>query len=249
MDEYHRRQFLRTTVPGFLGVLLALPSLSAAATKANGNRGRAPKDGAMNWDAFLGAVAAEAAKQHLDNWDQEDYLRKISALSLRLHREDPVLQKGFAQIRTRLEKGKVDIEYLEKRFDFAVCLVQFEKHQTIAAHDHPGMTGVILCASGKIHTRNFDLVEEKVVARADGTKDTECILRKSAQKTLRPNAITTLTSKARNIHTLKAEEITQLIDIFTPPYNDERVADSRWFTIDDAPQPGRKDLFQAVVRD
>ncbi|MFM7181146.1 MAG: hypothetical protein ACKO2G_06745 [Verrucomicrobiales bacterium] len=248
MDEYDRRQFLSTTVPGFLGVLLALPGISAAATKANGNKGRAPKDGKMNWDAFLEAVAAEAAKQHLDQWNQDDYLEKISALSLRLHREDPVLQKGFAQIRKRLEKGNVDIEYLEKHLDFAVCLVQFEKNQTIAAHDHPGMAGMILCASGKVHTRNYDLVKEKVIAAGDNRKKIECLLRKSAETTLLPNAITTLTSKARNIHSLKAEAITQLIDIFTPPYNDQRVADSRWFTIDDEPQAGSKDLFEAVVR-
>jgi cysteamine dioxygenase len=110
MDDYDRRQFLRTTVPSFLGILLALPALSVAATQANKNKGRSAKDDAMNWDAFLESVATEAAKQHLDQWNQEDYLKKISALALRLHREDPLLQKGFAQIKTRLEKGKVDFE-------------------------------------------------------------------------------------------------------------------------------------------
>lgn len=247
MDDYDRRQFLRTTVPGFLGVLLALPSLSAAATKANANKGRPAKDGAMNWDAFLTSVAEESAKQHLDHWNQEDYLKKISALALRLNREDPLLQKGFAQIKTRLEKGNVDFEYLEKRLDFAICLVQFEKNQTISAHDHPGMTGMILCASGKIHTRNYDLVSETSIALADGKSETRCVLKQSAEQTLLPNQITTLTSQARNIHNLKAEEITQLIDIFTPPYNDQRAKDSRWFNIDPAAQPGTKDLFDALV--
>lgn len=248
MDDYDRREFLRTTVPGFLGVLLSLPTLCAAATKANGRNGRPAKNQAIHWEAFLDAVAKEAAKQHLDHWNQEDYLKKISALASQLHREDPVLQKGFAQIRTRLENGKVDFEYLEKRRDFAICLVQFEKDQTIAAHDHPGMTGMILCASGSIHTRNFDLVEERSTARPGGGEDIRCLLRQTAEQTLETNAVTTLTSKARNIHTLKALAVTQLIDIFTPPYDDQRVADSRWFNIDEAPRPGTKDVFDAEVR-
>jgi hypothetical protein len=248
MDEYDRREFLRTTVPGFLGVLLALPTLCAGATKANGGEGRPAKDGAMNWDAFLEAVAKEAEKQHLDAWEQEDYLKRISALAGRLHLDDPVLRKGFEQIRTRLENGKVDFEYLEKRRDFAVCLVQFEKDQIIAAHDHPGMTGMILCASGSIHTRNYDLVEETAKARADGGEDIRCVLRRSAEQTLEAHAMTTLTAKARNIHTLKAREVTQLIDVFTPPYNGQRVADSRWFDIDEAPRAGTEDLFEAEVR-
>jgi cysteamine dioxygenase len=129
-----------------------------------------------------------------------------------------------------------------------VCLVQFEKDQTIAAHDHPGMTGMILCASGSIHTRNFDLVEEKTKALPGGAEEVRCLLRQSAEQTLEANAMTTLTSKARNIHMLKARAVTQLIDIFTPPYNQQRVADSRWFNIDEAPRAGTTDLFEAEVR-
>lgn len=248
MDDYDRREFLRTTVPGFLGVLLALPTLCATATRANAQNGRPAKNQAMHWEAFLEAIAKEAAVQHLDRWDQEEYLKKISALARRLHRDDPVLVKGLAQIETRLKLGNVDFEYLEKRLDFAICLVQFEKEQTISAHDHPGMTGMILCASGRIHTRNYDLMSETTRSLADGSKETTCQLSLSAEQTLEKNSITTLTAKARNIHMLKAQETTQLIDIFTPPYNDERSEDSRWFTLDEAPLAGTKSVYDAVVR-
>ncbi|HBE23888.1 MAG TPA: hypothetical protein DDW21_10775 [Verrucomicrobiales bacterium] len=248
MDDYDRREFLRTTVPGFLGVLLALPTLCATATRANAQNGRLAKNQAMHWDAFLEAIAKEAATQHLDRWDQELYLKRISALARNLHRDDPVLVKGLAQIRTKLEQGNVDFEYLEKRLDFAICLVQFEKNQIISAHDHPGMTGMILCASGSIHTRNYDLIKETTKKLPDGKEETTCQLHLSAEQLLEKNAITTLTAKARNIHTVKALATTQLIDIFTPPYNDQRSEDSRWFTLDEMPRKGTKNIFDAVVR-
>lgn len=248
MDDYDRREFLRTTVPGFLGVLLALPTLCATATRANAQNGRPAKNQAMHWEAFLEAIAKEAATQHLDKWDQELYLKKISALARRLHRDDPVLVKGLAQIETKLKQGNVDFEYLEKRLDFAICLVQFEKNQIISAHDHPGMTGMILCASGRIHTKNYDLIEELPRTLADGTKEINCLLRQSAEEMLEKNSVTTLTAKARNIHTLQAKETTQLIDIFTPPYNDQRSEDSRWFDLNEIPRTGSDNLFDARVR-
>jgi len=248
MDEYNRREFLHTTVPGFLGVLLALPTLCATATRASAQNGRPAKNHAMHWDAFLEAIAKEAATQHLDRWDQELYLKRISTLARNLHRDDPVLVKGLAQIKTKLEQGNVDFEYLEKRLDFAICLVQLEKNQIISAHDHPGMTGMILCASGCIHTRNYDLIKESTKKLSEGKEETTCQLRLSAEQLLEKNAVTTLTAKARNIHTLQAKTTTQLVDIFTPPYNDKRSKDSRWFTIDEMPRKGTQNIFDAVVR-
>ncbi|PAW60025.1 MAG: hypothetical protein B9S37_11330 [Verrucomicrobiia bacterium Tous-C3TDCM] len=110
------------------------------------------------------------------------------------------------------------------------------------------MTGMILCASGSIHTRNYDLIKETTKKLPDGKEETTCQLHLSAEQLLEKNAITTLTAKARNIHTVKALATTQLIDIFTPPYNDQRSEDSRWFTLDEMPRKGTKNIFDAVVR-
>jgi hypothetical protein len=65
--------------------------------------------------------------------------------------------------------------------------------------------------------------------------------------TLRQNDISTLTAKARNIHTLTARKVTQLVDIFTPPYDAERIEKSRWFELDPEARPGEPDLFEAKV--
>ena len=243
MDDYDRREFLSLSLPSFLGVLTALPSLCALATRANAAEGRLPADGAMHWGAFLEAVAKEAEKQHLDAWNQDDYVGKIAGLASRLHLEDPVLTEGLAQLEVRLKQGKVDFHYLEKRIDFALCLVQFDVDERIRPHDHPGMTGMILCASGEIETANFDPVELPDFE----TPANRQLLKLAGQATLKKNDISTLTAKARNIHTLRARKVTQLVDIFTPPYNDERAEQSRWFELAPDPIEGHKDIFEAEV--
>ena len=37
------------------------------------------------------------------------------------------------------------------------------------------------------------------------------------------------------------------MDVFTPPYNDERSEQSRWFELDEAPRAGSEDLFEAKI--
>ena len=58
--------------------------------------------------------------------------------------------KGFQEAHRGLGNKRVDFEPLEKQRDFHVTLLQFEKNEQILHHDHPEMTGVILCASGEI---------------------------------------------------------------------------------------------------
>jgi cysteamine dioxygenase len=248
MDDYDRREFIKTSVPGFLGVLLSLPTLCALATRANACQGRLPAGEPLHWDAFLEAVAKEAAKQHLDNWEQEDYLKKISALTRNLYLEDPVIAAAMTKVSERLKKDWVDFHDLEKRVDFAVCLLQFDVDETINPHNHPGMTGMILCASGEIHTKNYDLYKSIEDLTIDGKHSGKCLLHQSSDVLMKKGDVSTLTAKARNIHTLKARQVTQLIDIFTPPYNKERQENSLWYELDERPVAGSKNIYEAVLK-
>jgi len=250
MDTYDRREFLSLSLPGFLGVLTALPALCAVASRANACDGRLPAGGKINWEAFLDAVAKEAAKQHLDQWNQDAYVASIAKLAGQLHLEDPVLRQGMDQLGKRLKNQRVDFGDLENRVDFSICLVQFDTDEFIPAHDHPGMTGMILCASGEIQTANYDEVgygPAAPAAEAATPVPNHTVLRRVGQSVLRPNAISTLTAKQRNIHTLKALQVTQLVDIFTPPYDHDRTERSRWFELDAQPRPNSQDLFEARV--
>ncbi len=62
MDDYDRRHFIKTSIPGFLGISMALPAITAFAARANAFEGRLKADGAINWDAFLTAIEVEAKK-------------------------------------------------------------------------------------------------------------------------------------------------------------------------------------------
>ncbi|MGC6564029.1 MAG: hypothetical protein ACON38_00305 [Akkermansiaceae bacterium] len=228
MDEYDRRHFIRTSLPGFLGLTMALPGLTALATRANACNGRLLKGETINWDAFLDAVEKESKKQHLDDWDEAAYVEKASQLCARLNLKDEHLLKAFKSAQKGLGNKRVDFEPLEKQQDFHVTLLQFEKEETIPHHDHPEMTGVIICASGEIEAWNYDLIGEK--------PDKEhVLLRETNHDLLKKGHVSTLTSKERNIHKVRAKELTQLIDIFAPPYNKERIRKSSWFDVDPDP--------------
>lgn len=243
MEEYDRREFLSLSLPSFLGVITALPSLCAFATRANACDGRLPKDEKIHWEAFLETVSKEAQKQHLDAWNQDTYLKSISSLASRLHLGDPALAKAMEQLKVRLENGRVDFKYLEERVDFSLCLVQFDEGEFIRPHDHPEMTGMILCGSGEIETSNYD----PIVLPEYDTPEGHQLLKHIETSILKKNNISTLTAKARNIHTLKALKPTQLVDIFTPPYNKDRGERSRWFEIPPETLKDKPGVFEAKV--
>ena len=241
MDDYNRRHFIRTSLPGFLGLSLALPAITALATRANACQGRLPADGAINWDAFLTAVEKEAAKQHLDHWNQEKYVKQVAALALQLNLKDADLSEAFENSKNGLGNMRPDFYKLEKQRNFEVSLVQFEKGEEIKHHDHPDMTGVLLCATGKIDVWNYDLLPHENDAE-------KVLLKETAKSTLLKDDVSTLTSKARNIHRLRAHQLTQLVDVFAPPYNKERIKKSTRFDVDSDSYLGREKIYEANRR-
>jgi cysteamine dioxygenase len=241
MDDYSRRDFIRTSLPGFLGLAMALPSITTLATRANACHGRIPQDGAIHWDAFLEAIGREAGRQHLDDWSEPHYVEKAAAIMSRLDLDSPVLVKAFENAKAGIGNQRVDFDKLEQQHDFQISFVQFEKNEEIHHHDHPGMTGVLLCATGTIDVWNYDELKPQP------GRDT-LLLKQSSLAKLTKSNVSTLTSKDRNIHRLKARSLTQLVDIFAPPYTKERVARSRWFNVDPEPYQGRKNVFEASLR-
>lgn len=241
MDDYDRRQFIRTSLPGFLGLGMALPQLTAFATRANACNGRLPADGAINWEAFLEGVEKEAAKQHLDSWSEKGYVEAAGKLAQRLNLKDPVLEEAFREAQKGIGNGRIDFDRLEKQRDFQVTLLQFEKEEAISHHNHPEMTGVILCAAGEIEVWNYDLLAKK-----EGGENV--LLEETSHALLKKGKVSTLTSQERNIHSLKATELTQLVDIFAPPYNKDRIEKSTWFEVDPEPFEGKGKIHLAKAK-
>lgn len=241
MDDYSRRAFLRTSLPGFLGIGLALPAITAFATRAMAFEGRVPEGGPIHWDAFLEALAKEAARQHLDDWDEPAYVRRAEALARRLDLTDPHLAAAIEKAKHGVGNGRIDFSRLEKREDFQISFVQFEKGEQITHHDHPEITGVLLCATGDIEVWNYDEL-------ADAPEPGHILLRQTAKANLTKGSTSTLTSKEHNIHRLLARELTQLVDIFAPPYTPQRIQSSRWFDVDEHPLHGKGSDYLAKVR-
>lgn len=241
MDDYSRRAFLRTSLPGFLGIGMALPAITAAATRAMACEGRVPEGSPIHWDAFLEAVAKEAARQHLDDWSEPAYVMRAEALARRLDLADEHLKAAFERAKKGVGNGRIDFDRLEKREDFQISFLQFEQGEEIAHHDHPEMTGVLLCATGDIEVWNYDEL-------ASAPEPGHVLLREIAKGRLTKGSTSTLTSKERNIHRLRARELTQLIDIFAPPYTPRRVKSSRWFDVDADPWKGAGKDFLAKIR-
>jgi hypothetical protein len=103
------------------------------------------------------------------------------------------------------------------------------------------MTGVILCATGKTDVWNYDLLGKRNDSK-------NVLLKETSHALLTKGKVSTLTSKERNIHRLKAQNLTQLIDIFAPPYNKERARNSSWFNVDPEPFQGYNKIYEATKR-
>ena len=211
MEDYTRRDFFNTSLPGYLGVIMALPVLTASATRANAQWALPDPKGQIHWDAFLEAVAEEAAKQHLDRWNEIDYVQRAERIARNLRIDDPVLLAAFEKARAGIGNGRVDFDRLEARRDFQISYLQFEKGEFIRHHNHPNMTGVLLCASGELVSENYNLLDER-------SRNGRVLLQDAGTSVLKKAQVASLTSTVRNIHRVEANALTQVVDIFTPPY-------------------------------
>jgi hypothetical protein len=64
------------------------------------------------------------------------------------------------------------------------------------------------------------------------------LIEQVVQDRLSPGVFATLTAEHGNIHRLEATEYTELLDVFTPPYDPERMKRYRWYERADEPIDG-----------
>jgi len=80
------------------------------------------------------------------------------------------------------------------------------------------------CATGMVDVQRFHLL-------AVGKDRDSFTLRDEGLVGMTPGSVSSLTAETHNIHGLKARSFSQIIDIFTPPYDSGRIKDSRWFRV------------------
>ncbi|MCV6626483.1 MAG: hypothetical protein OIF38_10310, partial [Cellvibrionaceae bacterium] len=121
---------------------------------------------------------------------------------------------------------------------FMVSMLEFEPGEEIGLHDHPEMTGVTFCTQGRLQVEHYDLLEQRADSGAS-------LLRQQQKMLMGQGDSGILTADRGNIHTLKAEQFTRLIDVFTPPYNRDRTRRSKYYRKAHTPYQNRAGIFEA----
>jgi len=234
MEHYSRRYILKTSLWTFGALCFDLSRVVASAIEPkNATAGR------LNWDEFVHKLELTARAQHNALWDKDSYVGSVARLLGRLDPLDPALQLMTSQHRNQ-GFVKPDFAELLKTTDVQISLITFGKGEWLPHHDHPSMTGVLTCATGALLVDSYDRVQAPELAGPS-----TIVLKKLESNVITPGNISTLTDKRRNVHSVRALSFTQVIDIFTPPYNSERTSSTGWYRVANRPIQGHEELFIA----
>jgi hypothetical protein len=251
MENFNRREFIKMSTWSLAALLTAdLNHLIHFGQKANATKGYYRENEPLNWDAFLSKLTRQA-QQHKVGRRSEKHVRRIADLLRRLDLQTPVIQdKINAYNNSRPNWFEHDL--LHQEVNFQVSLIQFEKGEYIPHHDHPAMCGVIFPVNGELEVKNFDLLPDEFPVKQEQSPDGisyqkhTSLLRLGQNETLRKGSVSTLTEEAGNIHSVMPTQFSQVIDIFTPAYNDTNSAAARWFQVDEtATYEGKDRIYRA----
>ncbi len=184
----------------------------------------------LSWEAFLAALEALAEQSLQSDWDEAAYVVEVAALMGRLD----LLDASFQAILDRYHDAHLGFPEINTAHDggfFEVATLQFEPGESIDLHNHPRMTGVIVCLTGSVQIEAFNLLERR-------SESGELLIQKVADVHLQPGEHATLTSDHGNIHALVASEWCELLDVFTPPYTSDRIREYRWYSRSEVPVEG-----------
>jgi len=219
-----RRQVIEMAIANVVSLCACLSALSAEQTG----------DDPIEWDAFIEELAELSKSYSQSDGKERNYVKHLSQLLRSLKYSDSAIRKAIEGYQGNQTTEIVGIP-VYRTLRFEIALFSFQEGQHLPYHNHPSMTGVSLCLSGSIEIHNLD-----VVGRAD---ESTLWLRSSARERISSGKISWLTSHIRNIHQLRARQDSKLLDVFTPPYDPVRIAETRWYEVER--QPTGKNLYAA----
>ena len=222
-----RRHAMRLSAKAVLGLL-------AARAHAPAHAGRS-----LDWSRFLEQLSALAEAQFSPGWDPESHVDDVARLMKALDLRDRPFRRFLRQYEDTVA-GRPAVRGVHHGGHFSVATLHFEPGEAIGLHDHPRMTGVILGLRGAARITAFDRTSHP--DREDWYR-----LRQVADGVVGAGDHATLTPTRGNVHCLKADVYTELLDVFTPPYDEQRSAEFRWYERSVAPV-GVPGLFDAWER-
>jgi 2-aminoethanethiol dioxygenase/cysteine oxidase family protein len=234
MEDYSRRHVLKASLWTFGALCLGVPGIIAAAREP-GNSSHA----LLNWEEFVDKLERAAKTQHRLPWNQETYVNSVAQMLAALNLSDSALQRVMADRHNAAIDGPDFADPL-KTTDVQISLVTFEKNEWLPHHNHPTMTGVLTCATGDLLVTSYDQVKS-----TEFSDSSSILIKRVGNEVISPGKISTLTKTQRNIHSVKALSFTQVIDIFTPPYNTERTNRTSWYRVEKRPFRSQDEVWVA----
>ncbi len=221
-----RREVLKLSGGAFIA-LTALPYTNILGSK----------NMQLDWEKFITLLQEISTTQSNLDWDQGAYTEAVSKIVERLQLDDAHITKLTDQYEN-ISPDFPEIRNLHKEELFEISLIEFAPGEGIPLHDHPDMTGVVLCMEGNVKVTHYDKLDVL-------TKDGRPLLKFHNHLNMKSGDIAMLTENQGNIHTLKAKEFTRMIDIFTPPYNIDRRDRARYYWLDDEEYQEQEGVFGA----
>ncbi len=191
----------------------------------------------VGWERFLELCHELSKSQYSESWDQDAYTTEIQRLIRRLRLDDRKIVDYIKRYRNA-NPDFPEIRSMYRERQYMVSLLDFEPGEEIPLHDHPDMTGVVFCTTGRITIDHYDRLKETA-------EDGNPLLRFERHLEMTTGDTAALTVDRGNIHSLKAQEFTRMIDVFTPPYDPDRISRARYYAIESSPYQGRDGIFEA----
>ena len=228
-----RRHAVKLSAKGVAALMASLPHLSGCARHARQTPRISPRlspsltASKLSWTEFIEALASLADGQFTAGWSQEQHVEEVMALMRLVDLDDAKFEQvydGYVSARGLFP----EIGSIHHGGHFSVASLEFDPGDEIRLHNHPDMTGVILCLTGSVEVEAFNLLDAP-------SPTGKLLIEQVTQVQLKPGSFATLTADHGNIHRLVATEFTELLDVFTPPYDAERMRSYRWYERSEEP--------------
>lgn len=212
-QQASRRQLLKLGV-GAIAHLCACLSVLALGD---------PSGRDLDWDGFISELTQLSKFYSPGQEDERNYVKRVSRLLQTLDYRGRSVEDVIRRV-PKDKRNEITSASIREDPEFEILFFSLEQGQCFPYHNHPSMTGVSLCLAGQIDIHNLDIVRSPDPATL--------LVRTSAHEQILSGNISWLTSKVRNIHQVQASKDSKLLDLFTPPYTPERVADTRWYKLE-----------------
>lgn len=217
MKEITRRETIQLTAASFgylTGWLSAIISASTTTTAHGASQ--------LQWSTFLSLLSQLAKERRSLQRTESDYADRASRLlkALGSHNLPPTRPLTTSPL------AHPEFDEMKRAADYQVTLITMSSGHTIPAHDHPGITGVTSCISGSLAVSEYDLLPQS-------TDPGHAHLRLTRTGELAVGDTACVMTQRSNVHHLVSKGRTQLLDIFTPPYDDARLRRSHWYHLEE----------------